>query len=107
MTICAQSLRELRATLLRKAPQAVERMEEFLAGVSFELIDEVPDGPLVMRDPDDQPILNAAVSSGMDLIVSGDRDFLCLDMERPRCVSVAWFLENMAPEEDGSPKENV
>ena len=27
------------------------------------------------------------------MILTGDKDFLCLDMEHPKCMSVAQFLE--------------
>lgn len=41
----------------------------------------------------DQPILNAAIIADVDMILTGDKDFLCLDMEHPRCVTAHQFLE--------------
>lgn len=48
-----------------------------------------------ISDPKDQPVLNAAIMAGVDVIVSGDKHFLKLDMERPKPMSVAdfWQLE--------------
>ncbi len=42
----------------------------------------------------DQPILNAAIIADVDIILTGDKDFLCLDMERPKCMKVADFFES-------------
>lgn len=47
-----------------------------------------------MRDKKDQPILNAAVIADVDIIITGDKDFLCLDLERPKCITAAQFLES-------------
>lgn len=41
----------------------------------------------------DQPILNAAIVSNVDVILTGDKDFLSLDMEHPRPMTVTEFLE--------------
>ena len=32
-------------------------------------------------------------TEGNDIIVTGDKDFLSLELERPKCMSVAKFLE--------------
>ena len=46
-----------------------------------------------IRDAKDQPILNAAIIADVDVILTGDKDFLSLDIEHPRCMNVAQFLE--------------
>ena len=48
----------------------------------------------LIRDAKDQPILNAAIVSDVDIILTGDKDFLSLDMEHPKCMTVAQFLES-------------
>ena len=45
-----------------------------------------------IRDAKDQPILNAAIVSDVDIILTGDKDFLSLGLERPKCMTVAQFL---------------
>lgn len=32
----------------------------------------------------------------VDIILTGDKDFLALDMEHPRCMNIKQFLEEMA-----------
>ena len=40
----------------------------------------------------DTNILISAIVSGVDLILTGDKDFLSLNIEQPRCLSVSQFL---------------
>jgi uncharacterized protein len=46
-------------------------------------------------DPKDHPILNAAIVADVDIIISGDRHFLELEMEHPKTMSVAKFLDEV------------
>lgn len=47
----------------------------------------------LIRDAKDQPILNDAIVANIDLILTGDKDFVYLDMEHPRCMTASQFLE--------------
>jgi len=47
----------------------------------------------------DQPILNAAIVADVDIILTGDKDFLSLEMEHPKCMTVAQFFESEGVEE--------
>lgn len=53
----------------------------------------------MIRDAKDQPILNAAIVSDVDIILTGDKDFLSLEMEHPKCMTVAQFFESEGVEE--------
>ena len=48
------------------------------------LIPAVDHAEKLIRDAKDQPILNAAIVSDVDIILTGDKDFLSLDMEHPQ-----------------------
>ena len=43
---------------------------------SYELIPAVDHAEKLIRDAKDQPILNAAIVSDVDVILTGDKDFL-------------------------------
>ena len=45
-----------------------------------------------IRDIKEQHILNAAITSKVDIIITGDKDFLSLDIKRPKCMTAAEFL---------------
>lgn len=72
----------------------VSNAEALLAELSYELIPSSPYAGALIRDPKDQPILNAAILAGVDILITGDKDFLVLDLEQPLCITAAQFLDN-------------
>jgi len=47
----------------------------------------------LIADPKDAPILNAAILAGVDIILSGDKHFRELQIERPKVMTVAEYIE--------------
>ncbi len=80
MVLCDRNITGLRDILGRKAPDFLPDAEVLLAEMSYELIPAVNHAEKLIRDAKDQPILNAAIVSGVDIIFTGDKDFLSLDM---------------------------
>ena len=93
MVLCDRNLYELRDVLKRKAAHLLRDAEVLLNELSYELIPAAYKTDKLIRDETDQPILNAAIVADIDVILTGDKDFLCLEMERPRCMTAADFLE--------------
>ncbi|MDR1617359.1 MAG: hypothetical protein LBR98_10260 [Syntrophomonadaceae bacterium] len=50
----------------------------------YNITDEAP--RKLIADPKDAPILNAAILADVDVIVSGDKHFLSLSLERPKVI---------------------
>ena len=92
VVLCDRNITELREILQRKAPQYLADAEVFLAEMSYELIPAVYHSEKLMRDAKDQPILNAAIIFGVDIILTGDKDFLSLDLEHPKSMKPSEFL---------------
>ena len=93
MVLCDQNLTELREVLNRKAPHALPDSEVLLTELAYDLIPAAPHAQKLIRDTKDQPILNAAILYDIDIILTGDKDFLSLDMEHPKCMTIAQFLD--------------
>ena len=93
LILCDQNIAELRDVIKRKTPDRLVDVEVFLAELSYELIPSFENTEKLIRDAKDQPILNAAIISGVDVILTGDKDFLSLDLEHPKSMTVAQFLE--------------
>lgn len=93
MVLCDRNIVEIRDILRRKAPKYLPDAEVLLAELSYELIPAVDHAEKLIRDAKDQPILNAAIVADVDIILTGDKDFLSLDMEHPKCMTAADFLE--------------
>ncbi len=99
IVLCDRNIAELRDILKRKAPKYLPDAEVLFAELSYELIPAVDHAEKLIRDAKDQPILNAAIVSNIDLILTGDKEFLCLDIERPKCITAAQFFEREGIEE--------
>ena len=93
IVLCDRNITELRDILKRKAPKYLPDAEVLIAELPYELIPAVDHAEKLIRDAKDQPILNAAIVADVDAILTGDRDFLSLEMEHPRCLTAAQFLE--------------
>ena len=93
MVLCDRNIVEIRDILRRKAPKYLPDAEVLLAELSYELIPAVDHAEKLIRDAKDQPILNAAIVADVDIILTGDKDFLSLDIEHPKCMTAADFLE--------------
>lgn len=92
IVLCDRNIAELRDILNRKAPKYLPDAEVLIAELPYELIPAVDHAEKLIRDAKDQPILNAAIVADVEVILTGDKDFLSLDMEHPRCLTAAQFL---------------
>ena len=99
IVLCDRNIVELQDILKRKAPKFLPDAEVLLAEMSYELIPAVDHAEKLIRDAKDQPILNAAIMSDVDIILTGDKDFLSLEMGHPKCMTVAQFFESEGVEE--------
>ena len=93
IVLCDRNITELRDILKRKAPKYLPDAEVLIAELPYELIPAVDHAEKLIRDAKDQPILNAAIVADVDAILTGDKDFLSLEMEHPQCLTAAQFLE--------------
>ncbi len=93
--LCDRNIYELKDILKRKKPELLPDAEVLLAEMSYEIILAVEHPQKIIRDAKDQPILNAAILSDVDIILTGDKDFLSLDLEHPRCMTAAEFLDEV------------
>ena len=94
---CDYVIDELRRKFQEKFPDKTTDLDAFLFS-ALSVIDVVivteeackEEG--LIRDEKDRPILRAALASGVELFLTGDKDFLESSVEDPRIISVADFL---------------
>lgn len=95
--VCDYVVEELRIVTDRKFSEKRNDIDRFFFELPFELVytpkmmdlDDLPE----IRDPKDSPILAAAVMEDVDVLVTGDKDFLVLDIDMPEIVTMADFLK--------------
>ena len=95
--VCDYVIEELRIVTDRKFSGKRNDIDRFFFELPFELVytpkmvdlDDLPE----IRDSKDSPILAAAVMEDVDVLVTGDKDFLILDIDMPEIVTMADFLK--------------
>ena len=94
---CEYIIQELKSKFNEKFPTHITELENFLA-IALSVIKIVPtpyqstDKDNLLRDYKDIPILQCAVASNADYILTGDKDFLEAKIDRPICISAADFI---------------
>ncbi len=91
--LCDQILYELNDIVKRKAPHALGALSIFIDDLDFINVPEVDLGLVYISDIKDQPILNAAIAADVDVIITGDKHFLELVIDKPDIVNPASFLQ--------------
>lgn len=94
LILCEQNIAEFKAIIARKAPQYLSNAENLLTELQFELIPIVLSSNEDIRDASDQPILNSALEYKVDIIITGDKDFLSLNLANIKCITAAQFLDD-------------
>ena len=95
--VCTQNIDELRRIFNRKFPKKISAMEQFLA-MALSVIevvqvpDELTEEEKSIRDVNDRGIMRAAVASRVDVILTGDKDFLESGISIPKIMTAADFL---------------
>lgn len=95
--VCDYVIEELRLVTDRKFPEKRKFIDRFFLELPFELVYtpktlDLDDFPK-MRDTKDSPILATAIMEGVDIFLTGDKDFLVLDVEMPEILTITEFLE--------------
>jgi len=99
LVLCDHVINELFDAIGRKRPDLFPDAELFLAELQYEAVITPRAPQKLISDPKDAPILNAAILADVDIIISGDKHFLELDMERPETMKAAEYLERYAEDE--------
>ena len=95
--ICSQIMDEMRRIFNRKFPKKIPAMERFLtmALQTLELV-QIPETEFEqessIRDVKDRTILRAAIAAHVDIILTGDKDFLESGLSHPQIKTAAEFI---------------
>jgi putative PIN family toxin of toxin-antitoxin system len=96
--ICSQIVDDLRRIFNRKFPGKIPAMEKFLtmALQTLELV-QIPEAEFeqerAIRDIKDRTILRAAIAAHVDIILTGDKDFLESGLSHPQIKTAAEFID--------------
>lgn len=88
---------ELKEVINRKFPQKYKYLDSFLMELPYEFaytpdIIDITKYPYI-RDKKDLPVLVSAIIEEVDILITGDKDFSELDIEKPEILTPKEFLE--------------
>lgn len=90
---------EFRRIVATKWPKRAAAAEAFLHNPGVNVVPapaSVPEGLFDIRDPNDYPVLYAAVVADADVLVTGDKDFMGIGLPRPEIMTPAEYVEKYA-----------
>ncbi len=98
IVLCDQIVDEVRKVFNRKFPDSVPLIERFFTWVLFEVVstpsqEEVNEKENRIRDVNDRPILGA-LKAKVDVLITGDKDFLESGIKIPKIVTAADFIHD-------------
>ena len=91
---------ELTYVVRRKFPTKVEVIDRLLSAMSYELVytPQMMEKDLFeIRDAKDYPVLYTAILEDVDILVTGDKDFSDVAIERPEILTPAEFISRFLP----------
>lgn len=95
--LCDYVVEELSTAIDRKFPKRRAIMDRFLVELPYELVYTPkainPQEFSSVRDRKDSPILATVIREGVDVFLSGDKDFLVLDIEALEILTKPEFIE--------------
>ena len=97
LVLCSQIIDELHEVFDRKFNHKISSLEDFLSKLSYELVytpqridkKEYPD----IKDQKDLPILVSSILGDVDYLITGDKGFFDVEIERPVIMTAREFLK--------------
>lgn len=89
-------IEELLAVADRKFPAKKDSIDKFLAELTYELVYtpiKMPSGLFAIRDMNDYPVLYTAIIEDVDILITGDKDFADVHIEKPEILTPVAFME--------------
>lgn len=96
LILCDHIIDECYDVAKKRFPQKLSVLDDVFAKLRYELVPAPRSCEIKIRDIKDQPILNAAVTYDIDIIITGDKHFLELAINHPEIVTPAEFLSRYA-----------
>lgn len=96
MVLSSYVIDELHHVVERKFPTKIQVIERLLANMSYELVYTpriIEEKIIEIRDSYDYPVIYTAIKEEVDVLITGDKDFLDLEIEAPKILTPREYLE--------------
>ena len=96
LVLSSYVVEELKMVVQRKFPKKESAIERMLFMMRYEYVytpTEMEESLFEIRDVKDYPVLYTAIIEDIDILVTGDKDFSDIDVEKPQIMTPAAFME--------------
>ena len=86
---------ELKDVVRRKFPSKIKAVDKLLMKLSFDLVytpEEMDETLFSIRDIKDYSVLYTAIIEDVDVLITGDKDFADIEIEKPEILTPAEFM---------------
>jgi putative PIN family toxin of toxin-antitoxin system len=87
---------ELKSVVKRKFPKREADIERLLSLMNYEYVytpSEFDEELFMIRDVKDYPVLFTAIIEDVDILITGDKDFSDIEIEKPEILTPSEFAE--------------
>ena len=94
LVLSSYIVNEMREVIAAKFPKMAGELDEFLTTLSFTLAYSpkyIPQKLFEIRDVSDYPILYTSIIENVDVLITGDKDFHAVEIEKPAIMTIAEF----------------
>lgn len=88
-------INELMAVAERKFPAKKDAIDKLLSKVGYEFVYtplKMQSGVFNIRDINDYPVLYTAIAENVDVLITGDKDFADVEIEKPEILTPAEYI---------------
>lgn len=96
LVLSSYVVNELKNVVNQKFPLKIQAVDTFLTTTGFEYVytpEKIEQGIFEIRDVKDYPVLYTAIIEDVDILVTGDKDFFDIDIDKPEIMTPAMFAE--------------
>lgn len=96
IVIVSYCIDEIKALIQSKFNVDIKKLDNFLRSFSFELVStptNIKEKLFDIRDEFDYIILHTAIIENVDILITGDKDFKDVKVEKPKIMTAREFLE--------------
>ena len=101
LVLSSYVVKELKDVVKRKFPNKEHVINKLLVTMSYEFVytpGELEEGLFDIWDIKDYPVLCTAIIEDVDILITGDKDFKDIEIEKPEIMTPTEFMESYMSE---------
>ena len=97
LIISDYSIEELTTVFHRKFTENINALQNFLSCLDCEIAETKPSNIEIpsIRDKTDLPILTTALTANVDILLTGDKDFTTISLDKPKIMNPGTFMQSL------------